>query len=95
MAVPIFAWLFLRLKNTELLNPALALDPSKRRSTQFIQITSFLTCFLTLIGFVAAIFSKMGGVYDGSILKLILDVVVILVVAGGILYYYWRDEHRA
>jgi hypothetical protein len=95
VAVPIFGWLFLRLKNTELADPTLALDASKRRSTQFIQIASFVTCFFTLIGFLAALFAKMGGEYDGSLVKLILDVVILLAVAGGILYYYWKDEHRA
>jgi hypothetical protein len=95
VSVPIFAGLFLRLKNAELKNPALGLDPSKRRSTQFIQIFSFLISFLTLIGFVTTIFAKMSGTYHGSIVKVLLDVSVILVVAGGILFYYWRDEHRA
>src|SRR5205085_2243504 len=37
VCVPIFAWLFLRLKKAELLNPALRLAASKRRSTQFTQ----------------------------------------------------------
>lgn len=95
VSLPIFSWLFLRLKKAELLDATLALDASKRRSTQLIQIIAFLTCFLTLIGFIAMIFSKLGGDYTSSILKLSLDVLVILLVAGGILYYYWRDEHKS
>jgi hypothetical protein len=94
VSVPVFAYLFLRLKKAELLNPAMATDPSKRRSTQFIQIYSYIICFLTLVGIIAEVFSKISGSYKGSILKLILDAIVVLVIAGGILVYYWRDEHR-
>src|ERR1035441_4219828 len=61
VSVPVFAWLFLRLKATELADPSLRLDPSKRRSTQFIQIASFLVSFFTVIGYVSAVFDKMSG----------------------------------
>ena len=94
VSLPVFSWLFLRLKQAELLNPSLQLDASKRRSTQFTQIVTFLVVFFTSIGFLTAIFAKMAGQYDGSPIKLILDVAVILGVSGGILFYYWRDEHK-
>ena len=94
VSVPIFAWLFLRLKKAETMNPDLKLDPSKRRSTQFTQIVSFVVCFLTLIGVISAIFTKISGSLGSSLFKLILDALVLLVIAGGILFYYWRDEHR-
>jgi hypothetical protein len=94
VSVPIFARLFLRLKEAELRDPQLRLDPSKRRSTQFIQIVSFLVCFITLIGFVALLFAKVGGEYNGSLSAMILDPIIILAIAGGILGYYWHDEHR-
>jgi len=92
VTVPIFAWLFLRLKRAELSNPQLALDPSKRRSTQFTKIISFITCLFTLIGFIFGIFIKIGGNSNASMVKLFFDVLVILVVAGGILAYYWINE---
>jgi len=94
VSLPIFALLFLRLKKAENLNPSLAMDPSKRRSTQFMQIYSYIICFLTLIGVVSGIFANMSGSFSGSIVKLILDALVVLVIAGGILFYYWRDEHK-
>jgi len=94
VSVPIFAMLFLRLKKAEMLNPSLSSDPSKRRSTQFMQIYSYVICLGTLIGIIAEVFSNISGSYSGSILKLILDGLVVLVIAGGILTYYWRDERR-
>ena len=92
VTVPAFAWLFLRLKRAELANPQLALDPSKRRSTQFIKVVSFTTCLFTLIGFLFGFFIRIGGNYSGSFVKFFLDILVILVVAGGILAYYWVNE---
>lgn len=94
VSVPIFSGLFLRLKQAELLDPNARLDASKRRSTQFLQIVSFFICFFTLIGLLATIFAKVSGTYNGSLVKVILDVIVILAVAGGILFYYWNDEHK-
>jgi hypothetical protein len=95
VAVPVFSGLFLRLKQAELLDPSARLDASKRRTTQFLQISSFFICFFTLIGFLATVFAKVSGTYTGSLVKVVLDVLVILLVAGGILYYYWNDEHKA
>src|SRR5665213_2775952 len=91
ISLPVFTWLFLSLKWAEIRDPKLALDPSKRRSTQFIKIIAFSTCFFTLIDFVYAIFAKAGGNYGGSFGRLFLDVIVILAVAGGILAYYLVD----
>lgn len=95
VAVPVFAWLFLRLKKAELRDPSLALDASKRRSTQFIQIVTFLISFFTLISLVTIVLAKMAGEFDASIGKALLNVLVIEVLSTSILYYYWRDEHRS
>jgi hypothetical protein len=92
VALPVFAFLFLRLKKMELIVPDLKLDASKRRSTQFTQIVAFLACFFTLVGFVFSIFANIGG-SDLSVGKAALNSLCILAVAGGILAYYWRDEH--
>lgn len=93
-SVPVFAFLFLRLKKLELMQPALRFDASKRRSTQFTQIVSFIVCFFTVVGVIFSLFSKMGGESGPSIVKILLDALVILVVFGGTLYYYWNNEHR-
>jgi protein-S-isoprenylcysteine O-methyltransferase Ste14 len=94
VGVPVFAALFLRLKKQEESRPELVLDPSKRRSTQFTQIVSFLVSFFTVIGFVATVFAKMGGQTSSNIGKVALDCLCLLVVFGGLLAYYWRDEHK-
>jgi len=92
--LPVFSFLFLRLKKRELREPTLRFDASKRRSTQFTQIVTFTTCLLTLIGFVFAILSKFAGGLSMSLVKISLDMLCILLIAGGILFYYWRDEHK-
>jgi hypothetical protein len=94
ISLPVFSWFFLRLKQAELTQPALKLDPSKRRFTQFTQVAAFGTCLLTLIAFVYFLMLKVSGSADVSLFKAILDVVAILAVAGGILAYYWNDERQ-
>jgi hypothetical protein len=94
VTVPLFALLFLHLKKLELQNPNLALDPSKRRSTQATQILSFLVSLFTFIGFIFSIFASMSGQVGTSAGKAALDALCVLVVSGGILWYYWRDEHK-
>jgi divalent metal cation (Fe/Co/Zn/Cd) transporter len=93
VSVPVFALLFLHAKRQELRSPGLRQDPSKRRSTQFTQIVSFLVCLFTLVGLVSAIFMKLGGQSDGPLWRIALDCLVLIVVFGGMLAYYWRDEH--
>jgi len=94
VTVPTFAGLFLHLKKLELRMPSLRLDASKRFSTQTTQIVSFAVSLFTLIGFVFAIFAKLGGQGTVSIGKAALDALAVLVVSGGVLAYYWRDEHK-
>lgn len=95
IALPVFAFLFLRLKKLELQNPERKLDPSKRRWTQFTQIVAFIVTLFTLVGVVFGVMSRIGGIGSGvSIGKILLNGLCILVVSGGILAYYWLDEHR-
>ncbi len=94
VGLPVFAGLFLHLKKLELQTPSLRLDASKRRSTQFTQIVSFVVSLLTLISFVFAVFTKLGGESELSIGKVALNCLCILVVSGGMLAYYWHDEHK-
>lgn len=94
VSLPIFAFLFLRLRKAELANPTLRFDPSKRRLSQITQIFTFITCVFNITFFVYTIMTKIGGKNSTSLLKEFLSLLVILVIAGGILTYYWFDEHR-
>ena len=93
VAVPVFGWLFLRLKQAELVNPALRADPSKRRTTQLTQIISFITAIFSLVGMITALTAKLAGDYDANAARIIATSLVIFCIAGGILAYYWYDEH--
>ncbi len=94
VCLPAFAWLFLRLRKAELDDPALRLEPSKRRFSQITQILSFLTCFFTIVTVIYTLVSKVGGNDVGNIGKVLGVSAVILAIAGGILTYYWFDEHK-
>lgn len=91
---PVFAFFFLRLRKSELTNPALRFDASKRRLSQFTQIIAFATCLFNTIGFVYLVLQKISGGAAPSIVKSIINLGVVLAIAGGILVYYWFDEHR-
>lgn len=93
VGLPLFAGFFLRLKGAELDAPRLKLDQSKRRSTQFTQIVSFLVCLGALLGLLSSVFAAIGGDVD-DIGKAIGAAIIILIVFGGILAYYWWDEHK-
>lgn len=95
VTIPIFSWLFLRLKQAELADPALRTDPSKRRTTQFTQVVAFIITLFTMIGLITLLMAKIAGEYKGGTAQLILNGLIILLIAGGILAYYWHDEHRA
>jgi hypothetical protein len=94
VCLPVFGWLFLRLKRVELANPELRLDPSKRRWSQMTQILAYLACLVNLIYFVYVILQHTTGKSGTSIPKAVTNLLVILVIAGGVLAYYWVDEHR-
>lgn len=92
-ALPVFAFLFVRLRRAELADPALRFEPSKRRFSQVTQFVTFLICFFNIVTFVGGLISTIGG-KDASLDKSFLNMLVILVVAGGVFAYYWFDEHR-
>lgn len=94
IAMPAFAFFYIRLRRAELRDPSLRLEASKRRFSQITQILAFLTCFFNLVALVAVLMSAAGGNDTTSIPKFIGSTVVVLAVAGGILVYYWFDEHK-
>ena len=95
ISLPVFAWLYLRLRKAELADSSLRFEPSKRRFSQITQFVAFLTCFFNVITLVYTLVNKIGGdVSMGDLGKTAGTTAVTLVIAGGILLYYWRDEHK-
>ena len=92
--MPVFGYLFIRLKREEIANPNLRFDPSKRRLSQFTQIIAFAACLFNVIGFIYLLLQKAAGETGPTIVKSFLTMLIVLVVAGGILTYYWLDEHK-
>ncbi|MDB5182286.1 MAG: hypothetical protein JWO47_70 [Candidatus Saccharibacteria bacterium] len=94
VAVPVFAFFYIRLRRAELSDPSLRLEASKRRFSQITQILAFLVCFSNIVALIAVIMEKIGGGSSVSIPKFIGSTAAVLLVAGGILAYYWIDEHK-
>lgn len=97
VSFPIFAFLFLRLKKAELINPRLRLDQSRRRMVQIAIIVSFIVALFSTIGY---LFAFLAAAYGGSDYEvkdvglMIAQVVIILGISGGIFAYFWLDSHR-
>ena len=94
VTVPIFGFLFLRLRKSELEQPSLRMEPSKRRFSQITQILAFLTCFFNIVTVVYLLIGMAGGNEVANIGKVLGSAAVTLIIAGGILAYYWVDEHK-
>ena len=93
--LPVFGYLFIRLRRAELANPKLRFEPSKRRFSQITQFVSFFVVFFSFVSFVYDLLSKAGGSDDDTSLgKSALYLLVFTVIYGGIFAYYWLDEHR-
>lgn len=93
-ALPVFGFLFIRLRKAELANPALRTEPSKRRFSQLTQFLAFFASFVSVLTYVYILISAASGSEGTSLVKSGLSSLVVLVVAGGVFTYYWFDEHR-
>ncbi len=93
VTLPIFAWLFIRLRKQELINPSLRLEASRRRYSVLTQLVTFVVSVITLISLVYFIMRAIGGEEVGSIWKYVASSLVVLVVSGGIFLYYWLENH--
>lgn len=96
VCLPVFAWLFIRLKKAELANPSLKVEASKRRWSQLTQFLAFIVVLVNLIVLVYILLARFGTdkKFSESLVKELLSSAVVLIVAGGILAYYWFEEHR-
>lgn len=94
-SLPVFAYLFVRLRRAELANPALRTEPSKRRFSQLTQFVSFFVVFFNLVGLIYALVATAGGNEGMPLGETALTTLIVTLVAGGVFAYYWFDEHRA
>lgn len=99
VALPIFIYLFFRLKKAERANPQIRLDPSRRHAVQLTLIVSFLWGIYRLTTYIYSLLnggsgSSYSGTDNPSALANILHTLTTLAIAGSIFAYYWIDEHR-
>lgn len=97
VSLPIFSFLFLRLKKAELANPRLRFDPSRRRMVQIALIASFIIGIISLIAFLYTLLLNVygGNDYDIDITGVfIANMAITLGISGGIFAYFWMDSHR-
>ncbi len=102
VALPVLAYLFLRLKSAELQDDSLRRDPSRKRAIQLTLIVTFLVGLGNVIYFVYSLmagsdtdtYNSFGSPAANSLLGNFVHLAVTLAIAGGIFLYYWRDEHQ-
>jgi len=99
VALPIFAWLFLRLKKAEHETPEIRTDSSRRHAVQLALIVSFVWGLFRLMTYVYSLLNGgSGNDFLGSDntnpVANLLHTLVTLSIAGTIFVYYWRDEHK-
>lgn len=105
VALPIFSFLFLRLKKAELTEPAMRNDPSRKKAIQTTLLITFLIGIGKIIGYVFSLLNGGGegyGLFGGgsstdvavSPIFDLLHTAITLGIAGGIFAYYWRDIHK-
>ncbi len=110
VALPVFCWLFLRLKKAELADPTLKRDPSRRKAVHLTLVITFLIGIFKLIGYFFSllngdgersysIFSIFGflegsGIAANSAVANLVHTLITFAIAGGIFLYYWNDQHH-
>ncbi len=106
VALPIFVYLFLRLKKAELQEPEIRKDPSRKKAIQLTLIVTFLIGIGKIMGYIFSLLNgggEDGGFFGGggyasemaiSPIYDILHTFITLGIAGGIFLYYWRDIHK-
>ncbi|MGI9027332.1 MAG: DUF5671 domain-containing protein [Candidatus Saccharimonadales bacterium] len=105
VSLPIFGYLFLRLKKAEIEEPEIRKDPSRKRAIQLTLLVTFLIGIGKIIAYLFSLINgggEGGGIFeDGyeteyviSPIYDILHAIITLGIAGGIFVYYWRDIHK-
>lgn len=92
---PIFAYLFLRLKKAEIIEPEIRKDQSRRKAVQSTLIFSFIIGVINVIAMVYIMMSGGEAIGDEvDTVALFMHTLVTVAICGGIFMYYWKDLHR-
>lgn len=96
VSLPVFAFMFLRLKKAELSDPALHHDASRRRAVQLTLIITFLIGISKIIWYMYSLFNgdTNAAIVSASPAINLVHSVITIGIAGGIFAYYWHDQHK-
>jgi hypothetical protein len=95
VGLPIFGFLFLRLKKAELADPDIRRDLNRKNAVQLTLLVTFLLGIGNTIYYVYQLLN--GGSADGSSGSAIgsfLHTLVTVGISGAIFVYYWIDDHK-
>lgn len=93
VSLPIFAYLFLRLKKQELANPDIRRDINRKNAVQLTLLVTFLIGVGRTIFYIYQLLNSNSG-NNGSLLDNLGHTIVTVGIAGTIFVYYWKDDHK-
>lgn len=91
VSLPVFGFMFYRLKQAETAEPRLLFDPSRRKSVQSTQRTAFI---ILLIQTIFTLYAFIEGADEVESGKIVVSWLLSVVVFGGIFAYYWKNTPR-
>lgn len=96
VSLPIFIFMFLRLKKREIWEPVIRTDPSRKAAVQLTLIITFVIALGRTAYWIYQLMNvgNMPLVGNASYLSETLHALVTVGVSGLIFGYYWVDDHR-
>lgn len=96
VSFPIFAFLFLRLKNQEIREPEIRRDVNRKNAVQLTLIVTFLIGLGKTIFYIYQLLNvgNSGVTGAGTYLSETLHTVITVGISGFIFVYYWIDDHK-
>ncbi len=93
VSLPVFAFLFLRLKKTELAKPEIRRDTNRKNAVQLTLLVTFIIGLGKTIFYIYSLLNSGNG-QNGSVLGNLLHTIITVGISGAIFVYYWVDDHR-
>jgi hypothetical protein len=96
VSLPIFSFLFLRLKKQEMVNPDIRRDVNRKNAVQLTLVVTFLIGLGKTIFYIYQLLnignSDVSGV--GVFASELLHTIITVGISGLIFVYYWIDDHK-